>query len=58
MNTYKKMKPMVDSIIALDIPTEFYAVGQFYKEFDQVSDEEVMTILSNYKNKGDSHDSN
>ena len=58
MDTFKKMKPMVDSIIALDIPTEFNAVGEFYKEFDQVSDEEVMNILSNFKNKGDTYDSN
>ena len=58
MDTFQKMKPMVDSIIALEIPTEFYAVGQFYKEFEQVTDEEVMSILSNYKNKGVSNDSN
>ena len=58
MDTFKKMKPMVDFIITLYTPTEFYAVGQFYKEFDQVSDEEVMTILLNLKNKGDPNDSN
>ena len=58
MDTFKKIKPMVDSTIALGIPTEFSAVGQFYKEFDQVTDEEVMTILSNYKNKGVPNDSN
>jgi len=49
LDIFKKMKSMVESIITLDIPTEFYAVGQFYKEFDQVSDKEVMTILSNLK---------
>jgi len=53
LDTFKKMKSMVDSIIALEIPTEFNAIGQFYQEFDQVSNEEVMTILSNLKNKGD-----
>lgn len=58
MDTFQKMKPMVDSIIALEIPTEFYAVGQFYKEFEQVTDEEVMRILSNYKNKGVQNDTN
>jgi len=58
MDTFKKMKSMVDSIITLDIPTEFYAIGKFYKEFEQVSDEEVMTILSNLKNIGDTNDSN
>ena len=58
LDTFKKIKPMVDSIIALDTPTEFDAVGQFYKEFEQVSDEEVNTILSKLKNKGDTNDSN
>jgi putative phosphoribosyl transferase len=58
IDTFKKMKPMVDFIIVLDTPTEFYAVGQFYKEFDQVSDEEVMSILLNLKKKGHANDSN
>jgi predicted phosphoribosyltransferase len=49
-DTYEKMKSLVDDIITLQIPTEFYAVGQFYDEFDQVSDEEVMTILNKFKN--------
>jgi putative phosphoribosyl transferase len=51
MDTFKQIEPMVDSIICLEIPKEFYAVGQFYKEFEQVSDEEVKTILSNRKIK-------
>jgi len=49
LNTYKEMKPLVDAIVTLEIPVEFYAVGQFYKEFDQVSDEEVMIILDKFK---------
>jgi predicted phosphoribosyltransferase len=49
-NTYEEMKSLVDTIVALEIPVEFYAVGQFYKEFDQVSDKEVMTILNKFKN--------
>jgi len=44
------MKPLVDYLVALEIPTEFTALGKFYKEFDQVSDNEVMTILYKFKN--------
>jgi len=44
--TYEEMKPLVDNLVALEIPTEFSAVGQFYEEFDQVSDNEVIKILS------------
>jgi len=48
--TYEEMKPLVDNLVALEIPTEFSAVGKFYKEFDQVSDNEVITILNKFKN--------
>lgn len=49
-DTYEKMKSFVNLIVTLQIPTEFYSVGQFYEEFDQVSDEEVMMILERFKN--------
>jgi len=48
--TYEEMKPLVDNLVALEIPTECSAVGKFYKEFDQVSDNEVITILNKFKN--------
>jgi putative phosphoribosyl transferase len=48
-NTFEEMKSFVDTIVALETPIEFYAVSQFYKEFDQVSDKEVMTILDKFK---------
>ena len=48
-NTFEEMKPLVEAIVTLEIPADFYAVGQFYEEFDQVSDEEVMTILDKFK---------
>lgn len=55
MDTFKKIKSMVDFVIALETPTEFSAVGQFYEEFDQISDEEVIKILLNLKNKNHFH---
>ncbi len=51
-DTFTKIKSMVDSIIALEIPSEFHAVGEFYNEFEQISDKEVISILTNLKNKG------
>ena len=57
MDTFKKMEPMVDSLVTLQTPTDFYAVGQFYEEFNQVSDDEVMSVLANLK-KGVSNGSN
>lgn len=35
----------VDEVVALERPTNFGAVGQFYRSFDQVEDEEAMTYL-------------
>lgn len=57
-DTLQKIKPMMNSIITLETPKEFSSVGQFYEEFEQVSDEEVMNILSNFKKNGDKNDIN
>jgi putative phosphoribosyl transferase len=34
-----------DEIVCLETPEDFFAVGQFYQDFHQVSDDEVKTIL-------------
>lgn len=49
--TVEKLKKEVDKLVCLSIPFLFYAVGQFYEQFEQTTDEEVMTILSVH-NKG------
>jgi predicted phosphoribosyltransferase len=40
-----KFEGEVDKIICLDIPEDFRTVGQFYEEFGQVSDDEVIELL-------------
>ena len=45
----RKLSVMVDEFICLQIPKVFFGVGQFYDDFSQVSDEEVMEYLK--KNK-------
>jgi predicted phosphoribosyltransferase len=37
--------PKVDQIICLHAPYNFQAVGQFYKKFEQVSDQEAIQLL-------------
>ena len=37
--------PYVNEVICLQMPHNFRAVGQFYEEFDTVSDEEAIQIL-------------
>ena len=34
-----------DDVVCLDAPANFYAVGQFFEDFAQVSDEEVVATL-------------
>ena len=40
-----EFEPMVDELICLMAPPGFFAVAQFYIEFQQVSDEEVIQAL-------------
>lgn len=41
----KKVKNECEQIIALQVPEYFGAVGQFYQQFEAVSDEEVIQYL-------------
>lgn len=43
--TVEKFKNLVDELIVLETPAFFGAVGQFYEEFPQVEDEEVVELL-------------
>lgn len=45
---YDLLKKEADEVISLLVPSTFYAVGEFYEDFRQVSDEEVLEILSSY----------
>lgn len=44
-DTLAKVKPYADEVLCLSAPEVFYAVGQFYRSFPQVSDEEVIALL-------------
>jgi putative phosphoribosyl transferase len=35
----------VDEVVCLATPEPFYAIGQFYQEFDQTTDKEVVGVL-------------
>jgi predicted phosphoribosyltransferase len=43
-------KPRVDEIICLYQPKDFKAVGQFYEDFPQVTDEEVIHCMQDAQN--------
>lgn len=44
-DTLAHIKRYFDEVVFLEQPQEFYAVGQFYQDFPQVSDETVVEIL-------------
>ncbi len=46
-STVRKLEnvPEVDEVICLETPFNFHAVGQFYEEFNQVSDQEAINLL-------------
>ncbi|MFA6501468.1 MAG: phosphoribosyltransferase family protein [Parachlamydiales bacterium] len=41
----EEIKPLVNELICPIISNAFYAVGQFYLDFTEISDEQVKTIL-------------
>lgn len=43
--TIEEFKELVDEVICLYIPDDFYAVGSYYLDFKQVTDEEVFRII-------------
>ena len=45
-DTLDKVTPYADEMVCLSAPELFYAVGQFYTSFPQVSDEEVIELLA------------
>jgi len=44
-DTLLKIRPMADEVVCLEAPEFFQAVGQFYRDFPQVEDEEVIAVL-------------
>jgi len=45
-DTLAKVQPYADEVVCLSAPQMFYAVGQFYQSFPQVSDAEVIRLLA------------
>jgi len=44
-DTEARLRPMVDDIICLYAPSPFHAVGIWYQEFTQMTDEQVIELL-------------
>jgi predicted phosphoribosyltransferase len=44
--SYSQFKRQADEVVALIIPADFHAVGQWYEDFSQTTDEEVASLLA------------
>ena len=44
-STCKRLRDEVDELVCLHMPEMFFAIGQFYEDFSQLSDEEVIDFL-------------
>jgi len=45
--TLRKIQALADEVVCLSVPYNFRAVGQFYADFPQVEDDEVISVLQN-----------
>ena len=40
-----RLQSLADRVVCIEVSADFFAVGQFYKAFPQVSDDEVLAML-------------
>ena len=51
--TARRLAGVADEVFCLDTPSDFRAVGQFFRDFTPVSDEEVVAALREFHSAGD-----
>lgn len=44
--TIEELKMIVDEVVCLTTPSPFFAIGAFYVQFEQTTDEEVISLLN------------
>ena len=44
-NTIESLRSEADEIVCLDTPEYFMAIGEFYEDFSQTNDDEVIELL-------------
>lgn len=51
-NAVKRLAPAADEVVALMVDPDFGAVGQYYEEFEETTDEEVLALLRHQATSG------
>jgi putative phosphoribosyl transferase len=49
-STYNELRGEVDELVCPHVATSFHSVGSFYRNFEQTTEEEVCTLLSQARN--------
>ena len=44
--TVQQLEPLFDSVVCLETPATFFAIGQFYEDFSQTTDDEVIALVA------------
>jgi putative phosphoribosyl transferase len=44
--TVERLRELYDEVVVLETPEPFYAVGEFFRDFRQVTDDEVVRLLA------------
>jgi predicted phosphoribosyltransferase len=50
-DTVQKFSRLADRVVCLQMPEPFYAIGEFYDDFEQTEDEEVIKLLKMNKKR-------
>jgi putative phosphoribosyl transferase len=45
-----ELRTLADEVISLHVPTQFEAVGEWYEDFNQTTDDEVTSLLRKSSN--------
>jgi putative phosphoribosyl transferase len=45
VSTCRRLRTQVEDLVCVQMPTFFHAIGEFYEDFSQVSDQEVTDLL-------------
>ncbi|MGN6642101.1 MAG: phosphoribosyltransferase, partial [Verrucomicrobiota bacterium] len=45
-SSYEEFQGLADEIVVARVPENFYAIGEFYEDFSQTTDEQVQELLA------------
>lgn len=43
------LRSLADEVVCITVPESLYAISQFYEDFNQLTDEEVLALLTRYR---------